>query len=597
MIEVFFVSICIVVMNITKSVFVDYIKFPKLARWRVHDREVYNTIRNISSEEAREQLETQGQMMEDGVRVYLERQYQCNALDLMPDFEKTDNDADESVYFNRELALTSTIDAVRRQEVLLYQPTFRYKGCLVRADLMLWNGSSYDLIEVKAKNHIRKKIKDNKEDKHIGRIEDEFINDLSFQVYVINKVLEEEWLPVLGATKIVHLNADYVKQGDIDWSKLLVFEEVGLVEEIEVIQRWKAIIKRQDNRLMSFEKIESILEKLRNYIALDELSANKHFPRPGNKYLEYFGEERPFWTIMGRGISHNQAHIVSLYQRQQTNIVDLTESEISGFSTKAQHFIRDYLRMKTEDIDLIDSQSLRRVFDELQYPLCFYDYETIHPSIPLLNHTSPYQQAVVQYSLHKYYPDGSMKHFAGILTESGEFDVKKLSRKKDNNTVGFEDEKVVTWQLDHLFRLLIADIGEDIEHSSFIVWNKCFEDKRNQEMINTFPALEQSLRRITDQTYDLMEVFSSGYFKSLAFEGSASIKKVLPALVPDMSYEDMSVGSWDIASQYLYDLIAWLISKPSQRRSIIDDLLRYCGQDTLAMVKIFETLKERIQAE
>lgn len=94
-----------------------------------------------------------------------------------------------------------------------------------------------------------------------------------------------------------------------------------------------------------------------------------------------------------------------------------------------------------------------------------------------------------------------------------------------------------------MFRLLIADIGEDIEHSSFIVWNKCFEDKRNQEMINTFPALEQSLRRITDQTYDLMEVFSNGYFKSLTFEGSASIKKVLPALVPDMSYEDMSVGS------------------------------------------------------
>ncbi|OQY39490.1 MAG: hypothetical protein B6229_03655 [Spirochaetaceae bacterium 4572_7] len=28
-----------------------------------------------------------------------------------------------------------------------------------------------------------------------------------------------------------------------------------------------------------------------------------------------------------------------------------------------------------------------------------------------MDKTHPYQQVVVQYSLHKYYPDGTMKHF------------------------------------------------------------------------------------------------------------------------------------------------------------------------------------------
>ncbi len=35
--------------------------------------------------------------------------------------------------------------------------------------------------------------------------------------------------------------------------------------------------------------------------------------------------------------------------------------------------------------------------------------------VPIMDKTHPYQQVVVQYSLHKYYPDGTMKHFGGIL--------------------------------------------------------------------------------------------------------------------------------------------------------------------------------------
>jgi hypothetical protein len=34
-----------------------------------------------------------------------------------------------------------------------------------------------------------------------------------------------------------------------------------------------------------------------------------------------------------------------------------------------------------------------------------------------------------------------------------------------------------------------------------------------------------------------MEIFSKNLYFDLAFKGSSSIKKVLPALVPSMSYE------------------------------------------------------------
>jgi hypothetical protein len=38
-------------MYITKSLFVDYRKLPKLARWKAHDSEAYKRIRKLEDEE------------------------------------------------------------------------------------------------------------------------------------------------------------------------------------------------------------------------------------------------------------------------------------------------------------------------------------------------------------------------------------------------------------------------------------------------------------------------------------------------------------------------------------------------------------------
>ena len=54
---------------------------------------------------------------------------------------------------------------------------------------MVWNGRGYNLIEAKAKSSIRKKIKDDGEEKAVGAIEHQFIHDISFQSYVIDHAL------------------------------------------------------------------------------------------------------------------------------------------------------------------------------------------------------------------------------------------------------------------------------------------------------------------------------------------------------------------------------------------------------------------------
>ena len=154
-----------------------------------------------------------------------------------------------------------------------------------------------------------------------------------------------------------------------------------------------------------------------------------------------------------------------------------------------------------------------------------------------------------------------------------------------------EHERIITGHYTDLLKQMIADIGEDLTKSTFIVWHEWFENSRNKEVAKLFPALADSFLAINERTYDLKKIVSDWYYFNPDCKGSASIKKVLPVLVPDMTYDGMEIGRGDIAMKKLHDLITGDIPA-SERSSVIQNLLLYCGQDTLAMVKIFEALKD-----
>ncbi len=341
-------------MHLTKSLFIDFCDYPKLARWKANNSAVYKKIRKIETEEAEDHIMAIGQAVEDVVKQLLEHRYQTQALDLMPRFHKLKNeetDDDDDVLVKAELdlpkALQDTIEAIKNNQIILYQPTFQYGDCLVRADFMVWNGGSYDLIEAKAKSGIRKDVTDDWEKKPIGSIESKFINDVSFQNYVINLSLAQHWLPQLGNTYFAYLNKDYIKQWLLDIARLITQDLVGTQKEIEVIQRNKPTLIKVDDSLLSDTVVEEKLTQMRSYLSLSEAEANKQFLRAGTKYLEYFWEDKPFGTVMGMGIHHsNASYVQDLYYQWRTKISELTEDEINGFNDNGQNFISNYLACK-----------------------------------------------------------------------------------------------------------------------------------------------------------------------------------------------------------------------------------------------------------
>jgi hypothetical protein len=93
---------------------------------------------------------------------------------------------------------------------------------------------------------------------------------------------------------------------------------------------------------------------------------------------------------------------------------------------------------------------------------------------------------------------------------------------------------------------------------SVIVWNKVFEAGNNREMAERYPSYRKMLENINDRIFDLMEIFSKGYFIHPDFYGSASIKNVLPILVEDrdLSYEELSISKADDAMLTWYAIMA-----------------------------------------
>jgi hypothetical protein len=122
-----------------------------------------------------------------------------------------------------------------------------------------------------------------------------------------------------------------------------------------------------------------------------------------------------------------------------------------------------------------------------------------------------------------------------------------------------------------------------------IVWYKTFEVTRNREMADRQPEYRPFLESINARVYDLMEIFSQGQYVDGNFRGSASLKNVLPAVVPNLDYERLPIREGTQAMLAWFQM-AHVEPDAGKRAEIARDLLEYCHLDTLAMVRIWEFL-------
>ena len=76
--------------------------------------------------------------------------------------------------------------------------------------------------------------------------------------------------------------------------------------------------------------------------------------------------------------------------------------------------------------------------------------------------------------------------------------------------------------------------------------------------------------------------------------GSHSIKMVLPALVPELSYKSLEISNGALAAESYLKMYHSTDSTEIAR--IRSALLEYCKLDTLAMVRILERMQQYVLA-
>ena len=126
---------------------------------------------------------------------------------------------------------------------------------------------------------------------------------------------------------------------------------------------------------------------------------------------------------------------------------------------------------------------------------------------------------------------------------------------------------------------------------TIVAYFASFEKGCIEHLAEAVPEHAAALQRINTRIVDLLPIVRDHVY-DLAFGGSFSLKKVLPALVPALSYDDLDVKEGGRATA----LLAQLLLEPERIggdeavQSLRRQLLAYCERDTEAMVRLAEAL-------
>jgi len=409
----------------------------------------------------------------------------------------------------------------------IFQGGFLWNNFFVQSDILRFNEAldGWELYEVKATNDVKREVPHH------------HINDLAFQKTVI-----ENCGVKIVKTGVIHLNSEYRMIGKVNFDDLFIIAD--LTDEVLAAE---PEVQSQMNDLKAYlddheEKGCECLYRGRNAQCTTFVYSNPEVPEYSVHDINRIGgSKKLFYDWIDRGIY---------------SLDDIDNPEALTGAKKAQYDA--YMLGKP----LIDREAIKDALSELVFPIYFFDYEGYSSAIPRFGGFGAYEQIPFQYSLHILHEDSEMEHKEFLITEP---------------------TKDLTLPLIERMREDFGDTG------SVVSWYKSYESQRNNKLAELHPSHADFLESLNDRMFDLMEIFSKNMYVDARFKGSASIKNVLPVLVPELTYKALDIQKGDQAVERWEKLID--PNTPiNEKEQIVKDLLEYCKLDTLAMVRIYQFL-------
>lgn len=372
------------------------------------------------------------------------------------------------------------------------------------------------------------------------RVKNEHLLDVAFQ-----RLAFERAGYTITKTCVIHLNRNYVRQGALDPKEML--------RTVDVSHRVEKLLPGVTKQ--AAEAATYMQSPIEPTTCTCNRRANKWERCPTVHYFHPDMLEKSIFHVSGLG----ERLFKSLVNKEIFTVEEIPDG------VKLTDKLHHYRLALKEGKAVVNEQKISQILDGLEFPLYFLDYETTTSGLPLFDGTMPYQNMPFQYSLHVLRePGGELEHYEYLAT---------------NQTADPVGE-------------LCSTLAEAIPPTggTVLVWYAPFETGCNEQMARMRPEHTDFLKSVNARVFDLMTIFSDFHYLHPGFEGSASIKKVLPVIVPELSYDNLAVQKGDRASALWEDSL-----KPDfkqDRDQLYSDLLEYCKLDTLAMVKIYEHLVE-----
>lgn len=401
----------------------------------------------------------------------------------------------------------------------LFQATFLADDLLVKADILSQTETGWQLIEVKSSAEYKAA---------------EHLPDVAFQVYA----LRQAGLPVAQAS-LMHLNGDCRAP---DLSALFTLTDV--TAEVEAF-------------LPTVAADTAVMRQLLTQPVPPGASIGRHCARP---------QPCPFYDHCWQGVDgltiYDIPRLTEKKERplQDAGILYLADIPPSYPLTAAQRAFVDFHAQRQITID---RAAIQQALADLQFPLYFFDFETIDYPIPIFDGCKPYQQVPFQYSCHILQADGTLTHCDYLHTAAGD------PRRP-------------------LAESLLNHIGGT---GSLIAYNIPFERGILHHLAAHLPAYADRLLDLADRLWDQLPIFRQHY-RDYRFGKSNSLKSVLPVIAPALSYKLLAVQN-GAQAQVVWeamigegDTACTGSDEVAVKRQLADQLRAYCHLDTLAMVEI-----------
>ncbi len=323
---------------------------------------------------------------------------------------------------------------------------------------------------------------------------------------------------------------------------------------------------------------------------------------------------------------------------QELAEADLSVKEKPGQISGTKRHELQWREVTLSDTELfLQKPDIQAVMDMWVYPLHFIDFETATPALPFHAGHRPYQPILFQFSHHVVEQDGSVRHATECLRTDGEEAPSIAVVRRLREAIGQDNGTVLHWYPHE--RTILKAVIEEIQ------------DKKPADAVELIRFLESlGLEKDSNlRMFDLGRLMARQVF--LAGTGaSSSMKKFLPAVVRQSGivrerYAKPVYGTAEIPSlnfraqrwvvekdgealdpyrllsplfrdRDINEALGWIEASegdaiangaaamiayarlqnprmtPADREELEQQLKRYCELDTLAMVMVYEALRE-----